>query len=65
MASQSKPFQPRDALSEGIRCGAIGGITGLFMSSLRNSLARKPLGVMTVFTRTGNLIGLTGEYPGG
>lgn len=63
MAPQSKPYQPRDAVGEGIRCGAIGAGSGLFMAALRNSLERRQLGVMTVFTRARNLIGVPGESP--
>ena len=56
-------YKPKDALGAGIKCGAIGGGSGLFMSALRNSLSHERLGIMTVFTRTGSLIGYSGEFP--
>lgn len=55
-------YQPKDALQEGIRCGAIGGASGLFLAAARNSLSHERLGVMTVFTKTGHLIGYPGEF---
>lgn len=61
MASQT-PYQPQDALDLGIRCGAIGGGIGLFMSAAQNSLSHQTLGVMSVFTRTGAVIGYISEF---
>lgn len=57
-------YQPQDAVQQGIRCGAIGAGSGLFMAAARNSLSHERLGVMTVFTRTGHLVGFPGEWPG-
>ncbi|KAL2107888.1 hypothetical protein VUR80DRAFT_4515 [Thermomyces stellatus] len=53
-------YQPQDAVQQGIRCGAIGAGSGLFMAAARNSLSHERLGVMTVFTRTGHLVGFPG-----
>ncbi|KEZ42873.1 NADH:ubiquinone reductase (H(+)-translocating) [Scedosporium apiospermum] len=62
MASHSatqEHYEPKDAVKEGVRCGAIGAGSGLFLSAIQNSLSRRNLGMMTVFTRTGHLIGFT------
>lgn len=58
---KSEAFHKSDAIKEGIKCGLIGGGSGLFLSATMNSLSRKNIGVMTVFTRTGHLIGFSGE----
>lgn len=58
---KSEVFHKSDAIKEGIKCGLIGAGSGLFLSATMNSLSRKNLGVMSVFTRTGYLIGFSGE----
>ncbi|PKS13000.1 hypothetical protein jhhlp_000341 [Lomentospora prolificans] len=50
-------YVPKDALREGVRYGAIGAGSGLFLSAIQNSLARRNLGMMTVFSRTGFFVG--------
>ncbi|SPO05206.1 related to NADH-ubiquinone oxidoreductase 21.3 kDa subunit [Cephalotrichum gorgonifer] len=52
------PYQAKDALKEGLKCGALGAGSGLFFAAMRTSLSHKNLGLLGVF-KFGQTIGIT------
>lgn len=53
MAPNSDAYHPQDALKAGINGALITGTAGAFASAIQNSLHKKNIGMMGVFTRTG------------
>jgi len=49
-------YQPKDAISNGIKGALITGGAGLFMAAVQNSLAKQNVGAWGVFTRGGGVI---------
>lgn len=54
MAPNSEVYHPQDALKAGINGALITGAAGAFASAIQNSLHKKNIGAMGVFTRTGS-----------
>ncbi|CAI4219584.1 unnamed protein product [Parascedosporium putredinis] len=48
-AAAQASYQQKDSLREGAKYGLIGAASGLTLSALQNSLARRNLGMLTVF----------------
>ncbi|KAB8293207.1 hypothetical protein EYC80_007547 [Monilinia laxa] len=53
MAQNSEVYHPKDALKAGINGALITGTAGALASAVQNSLHKKNIGAMGVFTRTG------------
>jgi hypothetical protein len=49
-------YQPKDAISNGIKGALASGGAGLFMAAIRNSLAKDSVGAWGVITRGGGVI---------
>ncbi|KAI9643337.1 hypothetical protein NHQ30_007956 [Ciborinia camelliae] len=54
MAPNSEAYHPKDALKAGINGALITGTAGALASAIQNSLHKKNIGAMGVFTRTGS-----------
>jgi hypothetical protein len=49
-------FEPKDALGAGVKAGTVGAVAGFIASAVQNSLAKRNVGALGVFTRTGGTI---------
>ncbi|KAI9680791.1 MAG: hypothetical protein M1817_004231 [Caeruleum heppii] len=56
MASEDRPYRPKDALGAGIKGTMITGGAGVFVSSIQNTLTRQNVSAWGVVTRTGGTI---------
>ncbi|KAM5352064.1 hypothetical protein ACJ41O_004787 [Fusarium nematophilum] len=56
-------FKPYDVLDDTAKAAVVGGASGLFISSVRNALAKTNVGALSVFTRGAPLIGLATAAP--
>lgn len=54
MATNSEAYRPHDALKAAINGAMITGTAGLLLSAVQNSLHKKNIGALGVFTRTGS-----------
>ena len=52
----SDVYHPQDALGAGVKGTAVVGGAGFFLSALQNSLQKRNIGAMGVFTRTGGTV---------
>ncbi|KAF7562427.1 hypothetical protein G7046_g1699 [Stylonectria norvegica] len=59
----SAPYKAHDTLDETAKAAIVGGMSGLFIASIRNALARENVGALSVFTRGAPLIGLASAAP--
>ncbi|KAI1139239.1 hypothetical protein F5Y05DRAFT_342374 [Hypoxylon sp. FL0543] len=55
---EEQPFHQHDALKSGINGALIGGVAGLTVSAVQNSLAKRNIGAWGVFSRTGSTVGM-------
>ncbi|QSZ31985.1 hypothetical protein DSL72_001554 [Monilinia vaccinii-corymbosi] len=53
MAHHSEVYHPKDAVKAGINGALITGAAGLLTSAIQNTLHKKNVGALAVFTRTG------------
>lgn len=53
-------FKPHDVLDDTAKAGVVGGLSGLFLSSIKNAMAKNNVGILSVFTRGSYIIGLGG-----
>jgi hypothetical protein len=53
-------FKPHDVLDDTAKAAVIGGLSGLFLSSVKNAMAKHNVGILSVFTRGSAIIGLGG-----
>ena len=63
VALHKKPatyFKPYDVLNDTTKAGVVGGLSGLFLSSVKNAMAKHNVGILSVFTRGSAIIGLGG-----
>lgn len=51
-------FHQHDAIKSGIKGSLFGGGAGLITSAVQNSLAKRNVGAMGVFTRTGGTVAM-------
>ncbi|WZH46431.1 Putative NADH2 dehydrogenase Ubiquinone chain [Fusarium acuminatum] len=51
-------FKPHDVLDDTAKAGVVGGLSGLFLSSIKNAMAKNNVGILSVFTRGSYIIGL-------
>ncbi|KAI1056380.1 hypothetical protein LB507_002054 [Fusarium sp. FIESC RH6] len=66
VALHKKPatyFKPYDVLNDTTKAGVVGGLSGLFLSSVKNALAKHNVGILSVFTRGSTIIGLGAAAP--
>ncbi|KAM0552015.1 hypothetical protein ACHAPJ_008125 [Fusarium lateritium] len=56
-------FKPHDVLDDTAKAGVVGGLSGLFLSSIKNALARHNVGILSVFTRGAPIIGIGAAAP--
>ncbi|KAH6891038.1 hypothetical protein B0T10DRAFT_560308 [Thelonectria olida] len=56
-------YQPFDTLNDAAKAGLVGGASGLFIASIRNALAKRNIGALSVFTRGAPIIGLATAAP--
>ncbi|MCJ1378027.1 hypothetical protein MMC17_001123 [Xylographa soralifera] len=56
MASQDNLFQPKDAVTAGIKSTLVTGAAGALVSSVQNTLAKQNITAWGIFTRTGGTI---------
>ncbi|KAH7157158.1 hypothetical protein EDB81DRAFT_881432 [Dactylonectria macrodidyma] len=56
-------YKPYDTLNDTGKAGLIGGASGLFIASIRNALAKRNIGALSVFTRGAPIIGLATAAP--
>ena len=55
-APDENTYHPQDAIQEGLKTGLVGAITGFGISAVQNTLAKRNVGALGVFTRTGGTI---------
>lgn len=53
-------FKPYDVLDDTAKAGVIGALSGLFLSSVKNAMAKNNVGILSVFTRGAHIIGIGG-----
>lgn len=53
-------FKPHDVLDDTAKAAVVGGLSGLFLSSVKNAMAKHNVGILSVFTRGSAIIGLGG-----
>lgn len=56
-------YKPYDTLNDTGKAGLVGGASGLFIASIRNALAKRNIGALSVFTRGAPIIGLASTLP--
>ncbi|CAJ0551663.1 Ff.00g056420.m01.CDS01 [Fusarium sp. VM40] len=56
-------FKPHDVLDDTAKAGVVGGLSGLFLSSIKNAMAKNNVGILSVFTRGSYIIGLGAAAP--
>ncbi|KAF5022439.1 hypothetical protein F66182_5524 [Fusarium sp. NRRL 66182] len=56
-------FKPHDVLDDTAKAAVVGGLSGLFLSSIKNALARTNVGTLSVFTRGAPIIGVAAAAP--
>ncbi|KAI5466825.1 hypothetical protein BGZ63DRAFT_398454 [Mariannaea sp. PMI_226] len=56
-------YKPFDTLNDSAKAGLVGGASGLFIASIRNALAKRNIGALSVFTRGAPIIGLATAAP--
>ncbi|KAH7154894.1 hypothetical protein B0J13DRAFT_521068 [Dactylonectria estremocensis] len=56
-------YKPYDTLNDTGKAGLVGGASGLFIASIRNALAKRNIGALSVFTRGAPIIGLATAAP--
>lgn len=54
MAPGNEDYTPKDSIKEALNGSMITGAAGLFISSIQNSMTKRNVGAMAVFTRTGS-----------
>ncbi|CAM1503804.1 Fc.00g013950.m01.CDS01 [Cosmosporella sp. VM-42] len=57
------PFKAHDTLDETAKAAIVGGVSGLFIASVRNALAKGNIGALSVFTKGAPIIGLASAAP--
>lgn len=65
MAIQEDVYQPRDAVTAGIRSTLITGGAGAMVSAIQNTLTKQNVTAWGIFTRTGGTIAVFGRWPPG
>ncbi|KZZ92135.1 Mitochondrial import inner membrane translocase subunit Tim17 family protein [Moelleriella libera RCEF 2490] len=58
-----KPYTPHDVLDETTKTAVIGLGGGFFLASIRNAMAKRNVGALSVFTRGGPIIGICAAGP--
>ncbi|KAK1979399.1 Tim17/Tim22/Tim23 family protein [Colletotrichum cereale] len=58
MAGDDEPYHPKDAIKASITASAALGGAGFFMAAVHNALQKQNVGAMSVFTRSGGIIGV-------
>ena len=61
MASQEIVYQPKDAVTAGIKSTLITGAAGALVSSVQNTLTKQNVTAWGIFTRTGGTIAVFGK----
>ncbi|GKU17894.1 unnamed protein product [Fusarium langsethiae] len=56
-------FKPHDVLDDTAKAAVVGGLSGLFLSSVKNAMAKHNVGILSVFTRGSAIIGLGAAAP--
>ncbi|KAM0086531.1 hypothetical protein ACKRZS_000951 [Fusarium odoratissimum] len=56
-------FKPHDVLDDTAKAGVIGALSGLFLSSVKNAMAKNNVGILSVFTRGAHIIGIGAAAP--
>lgn len=63
MASQERLYQPKDAVTAGMKSTLITGAAGAMVSAAQNTLTKQNANAWGVFTRYGGTIAVFGRYP--
>lgn len=62
-ADHDTVFHAKAPLKEGLQAASIGAGVGLLVSAVQNSVGTHSAGATGVFARTGNTIGIFGNFP--
>lgn len=59
--AEEHSYHPKDAVTAAIKATALTGGVGLFASTVQNTLVRRNVGPLAIFTRSGATIGVLGK----
>lgn len=62
MSDDNEVYQPKDAIRESLRSGAYGSALGFGIAAVQNTMKKRNVGALGVFTRSGGTIAMCGLY---